>query len=116
MAVEIGELRARLVAEATQMKQEIQAVKREFIDLGEQGKKTANNIKTIDESFGNTGPEKIMQLAKTLDNLTGRIDIQKKKLSELRQSFESTFDETKKGKIHEQILKTEASILRMENI
>lgn len=115
MGVDLGELKARLTAEATQMRSEVQAVKKDLSELGEQGKRTATGLNTIDNSIGKTGPEKIMQLAKTLDNLTGRIDLQKKKLAELRNSFETTFDETKKGKINEQILKTEASIIRLEN-
>ena len=114
MAVEIGELRARFTAESQELKAEIKNVKKEFTELGEQGKKTADNLKEIDTTIGNIRSEKVMHLAKTLDNLTARIDIQKKKLAELRQSFDLAFDETRKGKIHDQILRTEASILRME--
>lgn len=114
MTIELGELRARMTADSQGLKAEIRDFKKDLSDLGEQGKKTAANLNEIDSNIGNTRADAVMRLAKTLDNLTDRIDIQKNKLTELRQSFETAFDETKKGKIHEQILRTEASILRME--
>lgn len=51
MTVQIGELRARLVAEATQMKQEVQAVKKGFADLGEEGKKTSKSFTDLNATI-----------------------------------------------------------------
>lgn len=101
MAVEIGELRARLVAEATQMKQEIRSVKTEFQGLGDEGAKTAEKL------------QRINSLSASLDNVNARIELQKKKLAELKQSLESTFNEKQKDQLQEKILKTEASLMRL---
>src|SRR5690606_19318037 len=114
MAVEIGELRARLVAEATQMKQEIATVKKGISDLGEEGKKTSTALGGISTALGNLGKSKGMDdLPSAWDNLNARIDLQRKKLAQLKESYDSTFNEEKKNQLQEQILKTEATIIRM---
>ncbi|WP_339271746.1 hypothetical protein NYE54_09310 [Paenibacillus sp. FSL K6-1330] len=115
MAVEIGELRARMTAEAQGLKAEIKAVKQEISGLGDQGKKTASDIKSMDTAFDKIGAskDKIAQLTSVLDNVNAKIEIQRKKLSELKQSYENAFNDQKKSKLQEQILNTEAALMRL---
>ena len=108
MTVQIGELRARLVAEANQMKQEIRAVKQEFAGLGEQSKKTAAEMDKITATR-----ERINILTQTLENVNARIEIQRKKLEELRKSYDATFNESRRTKLQEQILRTEAALIKL---
>ncbi len=97
------------------MKQEVRAVRKDFADLGEQGKKTAADFGGIETAISNVAKSRgqITQLTSTLENVNARIDVQKKKLTELKQSYETTFNEARKTKLHEQILNTEASIIRL---
>ncbi|WP_339292735.1 hypothetical protein MKY48_08700 [Paenibacillus sp. FSL W8-0187] len=115
MAVEIGELRARMTAEAQGLKAEIKAVKQEISGLGDQGKKTASDIKSMDTAFDKIGAskDKIAQLTSVLDNVNAKIELQRKKLSELKESYDNTFNEQKKSKLQEQILNTEAALMRL---
>ncbi|WP_127580821.1 hypothetical protein [Paenibacillus koleovorans] len=55
MTVQIGELRARLTAEAQQMKQEIRTVKKDISDLGEEGKKAGRNFSTMNAALTQIG-------------------------------------------------------------
>lgn len=97
----LGELRARLTAESSQMKQEIRSVKREFESLGDESVKTAEKM------------ERINRLTATLENVNGRIELQRQKLRELKQSYDTTFNPAAKNRLQEQILKTEASLMRL---
>src|SRR5690606_24123193 len=92
---------ARLVAEATQMKQEIRSVKTEFQGLGDEGVKTSEKL------------QRINQLSTSLDNVNARIELQKKRLAELKQSLDSTFNEKRKDQLQMQILKTEAALQKL---
>lgn len=115
MSVNLGELRARLTAESSQMKQEIRAVKKEFAELGQQGQKASGGVKQLESAldrFGDSAGE-VGKLTAQLDNINARIDIQRKKLAELRQSYDNTFNDAQKMKIQEEILRTEASIMRL---
>lgn len=115
MTVEIGELRARLTAESQQMRQEVQAVKKEFQDLGDQGKKTSDNFKVLDSAITQvaSSKEKLATLTATLDNVNARIELQRKKLAELKESFDNAFSEKTKSKLEEQILRTESTLLKL---
>lgn len=115
MATEIGELRARLTAEAQELKSEIRAVKQGFEELGEQGKKAATDIKSMDSALGQVGSSKdqINRLTSTLENVNAKIEIQRKKLAELKQSYDNTFDSSMKSKLQEQIVNTEGVLIRL---
>ncbi len=115
MSVEIGELRARLTAESRQMRQEVQAVKKDFIGLGEQGKKSATDLKSVETAIGQVGAskDKLAMLTATLDNVNARIEQQRKKLAELKESYANTFNEAAKSKLQEQILRTESAVIKL---
>lgn len=115
MATEIGELKARITAEAQELKAEIRATKQDFADLGEQGKKTAGDIGALNTALGRMGESKdqINRLTSYLENVNAKIEIQRKKLAELKQSYETTFDSAKKSKLQEQIVNTEGVLLRL---
>lgn len=115
MATEIGELRARMTADAQGLKAEIKAVKQEISGLGDQGKKAANDIKGMDSAFSKLGSSKdqIARLTSVLDNVNAKIELQRKKLSDLKQSYDNTFNDQKKSKLQEQILNTEAALLKL---
>lgn len=50
-----------------------------------------------------------------LDNVNARIEQSKEKLAQLKESFVNTFNQNTKNKINEQILKTEANIIKLIN-
>ncbi|CAM3706017.1 hypothetical protein COLU111180_04080 [Cohnella lubricantis] len=52
MGTQIGELRARMIAEASQMKSEIAEVKKGITGLGEEGQKTSKAFDTMSSSLG----------------------------------------------------------------
>lgn len=116
MATEIGELRARLTADAQELKAEIRSTKKDFADLGVQGKKTAGDIGVLNNALGNVGDSKdqISRLTSALENVNARIEIQRKKLTALKDSYDSTFNEQRKSKLQEQILATEAALIKLE--
>ena len=53
--MDLGELRARLTAESTQIKAEIRAVKKDILDLGEQGKKAQAGFTGLNDSLSQIG-------------------------------------------------------------
>ncbi|WP_025698102.1 phage tail tape measure protein, partial [Paenibacillus forsythiae] len=55
MTVQLGELRARLTAEAQSMKQEIRSTKQGFADLGAQAKKTAVDMQALNDALAKAG-------------------------------------------------------------
>lgn len=55
----------------------------------------------------------IASLGATLDNVNGKLDFQRRKLEELKVSFASTYNETRRNRLEGQILNTEAAILRL---
>jgi len=118
MTIEIGELRARLTAEAQSMKSEVRAVKGEYAGLGNQAKKTASEIKGVEDSLTQVGKTKdqIARLTATLDNVNARIEIQRQKLAFLRESYDNTFNDSKKSQLQEKIVNTEAALLRLTNV
>ncbi|QWU17396.1 phage tail tape measure protein, TP901 family, core region [Paenibacillus sophorae] len=68
MPVQIGELRARLTAEAQGMKQEIRSTKKDFADLGTQAKKTAADLKVLNDALSKAGlsAEQIKKVAEAM--------------------------------------------------
>lgn len=55
----------------------------------------------------------IINTTATLDNVNARIDQQRNKLAQLKESYRNTFNQTKKNAIEEKILKTETSINKL---
>lgn len=53
--MDLGELRARLTAESSQIKAEIRTVKKDIIDLGEQGKKAQSGFTGLNDSLSQLG-------------------------------------------------------------
>lgn len=64
------------------------------------------------EAMGQDG-EKLSLLIATLDNVNDRIALQERKLRDLRESLDNTFNESKRDKLRDQILKTEAAIISL---
>ncbi|MBS4534970.1 hypothetical protein GOQ29_04980 [Clostridium sp. D2Q-14] len=58
----------------------------------------------------------IDNLTASLDNVNAKIGQQKSKLAELKRSYEYTFNPSVKNKLHEQILKTEANIIKLTGV
>lgn len=56
---------------------------------------------------------KIQNVSATLDTVNARIDQQQSKLAQLRESYSRTFNQSRKNKIEEQMLKTEAAINKL---
>lgn len=55
----------------------------------------------------------INSLNEVLDNTNAKIEIQQRKLAELRQSYESAFSEDRKNKLMEKIVNTEGALIRL---
>lgn len=58
----------------------------------------------------------IDNLMASLDNTNAKIDQQKLKLAELKKSYEYAFNPSVKNKLHDQILKTEANIIKLTGV
>lgn len=114
-AVEIGGIKARLDVDISGYNAGIDKAKAKVEELGAQGQKTAGDFKSVTTAIDNVGSasEKISKLTSQLDNTNAKIDQQKAKLASLKESYDSTFNESKKTKLQDQILNTEASILRL---
>ncbi|MFF2016218.1 hypothetical protein [Paenibacillus sp. NPDC058177] len=115
MTTMIGELQARFTADTQTLKQEIQAVKRDLAGIGEQGKKSASDLQAMNAALEDISSKKgkVGQLTAVLDNINAKLDIQRAKLAELKQSYDNTFDQGKKNKLQEQIVNTESAVLRL---
>ncbi|REK68005.1 MAG: hypothetical protein C6P35_03280 [Cohnella sp.] len=104
MATEIGELRARLVAEATQIKQEIKAVKKELTDLGDEGKKTSRafvDLSGVMEKIG-ANTDQLKKIEAVLRNIDP---------SRLEKSLEAIVEELRRmGVESKQIQKVEVEL------
>ncbi|MBP1905506.1 hypothetical protein J2Z32_002136 [Paenibacillus turicensis] len=107
-AVDVGAIRAKIEVDLSAYNSGMESAKAKAQELGVAGKKAATDMAAI----GDTG-EKIGQLTKTLDNINQKIEIQKRKMAELKMSIASTFDSAKKSKLQEQLVNTEANMLRL---
>lgn len=107
-AVDVGAIRAKIEVDLSAYNAGMESAKAKAQELGVAGKKAATDMAAI----GDTG-EKIGQLTKTLDNINQKIEIQKRKMAELKTSIASTFDSAKKSKLQEQLVNTEANMLRL---
>ncbi|MDB2102142.1 hypothetical protein PMW00_03805 [Clostridium paraputrificum] len=75
----------------------------------------------ISSSISNRGPPvdmsmltaQIENVSRSLDNTNARIEQQRVKLSQLREEYSTCFNPTRKNKLQEQILKTEANINKL---
>lgn len=79
---------------------------KELKDMGRAGDRAGDAIK---EMGGDA--HKLTQLTQTLDNINGRIGIQERKISHLRESLDNTFNDAKRDKLTEQILKSEYALM-----
>lgn len=56
---------------------------------------------------------KLNDLTAVLDNVNAKIEIQQRKLAGLKEAYENAFSDTRKNKIQEKIVNTEAALLRL---
>lgn len=114
-AVEIGGIKARLEVDISGYTAGIDKAKAKVEELGTQGQKTASDFKSVTTAIDNVGSssERIGKLTTQLDNVNAKIDQQKSKLASLKESYDNTFNEAKKSKLQDQILNTEATLLRL---
>lgn len=87
-------------------------------DLGKvvvHGDKAATSVKGLSTAVTNVAVVKnqIESLTATLDNINARIELQQRRLAELKESYANTFNISDKSKIQEKILQTEASLLKL---
>ncbi|WP_068779665.1 phage tail protein [Paenibacillus sp. GM2] len=57
----------------------------------------------------------IESLTAVLDNVNAKIEIQERKLADLKQAYNETFNDAGKAKLQEKIVNTEATLLRLTN-
>ncbi|MFF2890742.1 phage tail tape measure protein, partial [Paenibacillus sp. NPDC057967] len=114
-ATEIGAIKARLELDTAGFKTQIDQSKRDMTAMADNAKKASGNMTELAATVKKVGEtqEQIGRLTGVLDNVNARIDIQRKKLSELKQSYDTTFNDSKKSKLQEQIVNTEATLLRL---
>lgn len=107
MTVQIGELRARLTAEAQQMKQEVREVKKGIADLGEEGKRTSRSFTDLNAA--------VSKIASNTNHLKA-IEQQLKKIdpAKMEQGFAAVVTELKKmGAERKQIEALEKALAEM---
>ncbi|MBB6689905.1 hypothetical protein H7B90_00675 [Cohnella xylanilytica] len=109
MSIQIGELRARLTAEASQMKQEIQAVKKELSALKEEGNKTSKSfvdLSGVMEKIG-ANTDQLKKIEAVLKNID---------LGRLEKGLESIVQELRKmGVESKQVEKVEHELKQVAN-
>lgn len=123
------EIKIIISADASKLRQELAKVQQDirkqaaemskafsgiFSQTGESksSNKMANNMRSSINSAKDLS-KAIEDTTAVLDNVNARIEIQKKKLAELKESYRNAFSEAKKNAAEEKILKTEASIMRL---
>lgn len=117
-AVDVGGIKARIEVDLSGYNSGIDKAKAKTEELGAQGKKTAADFKQVESAFDKVGAsgEKIGKLTSYLDNVNAKIEQQKAKLASLKEAYDNAFNDTRKSKLQDQILKTEASLLRLTEI
>ena len=83
------------------------------------GKKIQSTMDNVEKSMkkassafnGKQITKELDNVGKHIENTNNRIDLQKKKLSELKEKYESATNPTKQNKIEEQMIKAEAKRL-----
>ncbi|GIQ63719.1 hypothetical protein PACILC2_22870 [Paenibacillus cisolokensis] len=115
MATEIGAIKARLELDIRQYREGIERAKKDLADVSDGAKKASGNFGGLADAAEKVAEKQaqIGRLVTVLDNLNARIEAQRKKLAELKRSYESAFDDTRKSRLQEQIVNTEASLLRL---
>lgn len=114
-ATDVGGIKARIEVDVSGCNAGIEKAKAKISELGTQGKKTAEDCKAVETALDQVGSsaDKLNRLIAQLDNVNARIERQKTKLATLKQAYEQTFNEARKSKLHDQILQTEAALLRL---
>ncbi|MFD1267563.1 phage tail tape measure protein, partial [Paenibacillus motobuensis] len=107
--VDVGGVRARVTADISGYASAMDQAKAKARELGEQSKKAAADI----DQIGSTG-NKIKTLTATLDNVNAKMEIQQRRLISLKASYDATFNPERKAKLQEQILATEAAMIKLE--
>ncbi|MGG1879364.1 hypothetical protein ABDI30_17570 [Paenibacillus cisolokensis] len=94
---------------------ELKGLSDDLTKVGNAGAKATTSLKEVSSAVTNISPasSQIEVLSKILDNTNARIEVQKKKLAELRESYTNAFSENRKSKLEEQILRTEASLIKL---
>lgn len=106
--VDVGGVRARVTADISGYSAAMDQAKAKARELGEQSKKAAADIKTM----GDSG-EKIAHLTARLENTNEKIELQRRKLAELKKQYAETFNAADRTKLEQQILNVEANLLRL---
>lgn len=78
------------------------------------GKNATSNITSRGPPvMGEALNAKILNVSATLDTVNAKIEQQQEKLSQLRESYSQTFNQVRKNKLQEQMLRTEATINKL---
>lgn len=111
----IAKLEEELRQAGSTGQKEVTGISADLAKVGDEGGKAATSIKELRTSITNvsSAQKQIETLALSLDNINSRIELQRRKLAELRESYATTFNEAKKSKLEEQILRTEASLIKL---
>ncbi|MDQ0168779.1 phage tail tape measure protein [Paenibacillus tundrae] len=106
--VDVGGIRAKLELDVSRYSAGIAAAKVKTAELGAAGRQAATEVERISDAR-----TKIAQLTPVLDNVNARIEVQRKKLAELKASYATTFDSSRKSKLEGQIVSTEGALLKL---
>ncbi|WP_434750262.1 phage tail tape measure protein [Paenibacillus amylolyticus] len=106
--VDVGGIRAKLELDVSRYSAGIAAAKVKTAELGAAGRQAATEVERISDARN-----KIAQLTPVLDNVNARIETQRKKLAELKASYATTFDSSRKSKLEAQIVSTEGALLKL---
>ncbi|AWB45272.1 phage tail tape measure protein [Paenibacillus sp. CAA11] len=107
-AVDVGGIRAKITADISGYEAGVERAKAKTAELGVAGRQASAGLAQMAETRS-----KITQLTSVLDNVNSRIEVQRKKLAELKASYDTTFDAQKRSKLEAQIANTEGALLRL---
>jgi len=114
-ATDVGSIRAGFIVDIADGKRKMTEIKTELESAASTAKKSSASMREVGDAIKETAAKKqqLEQLGKSLDNVNGRIEQQKKVLKSLKESYDATFDDGKKTQLEGKILNVEASLNKL---
>lgn len=114
-----GEIIISTKLDSGSVEKDLNRIENSMKNAGKQIETSMNNaeksMKNASKAFnGNQVAKELENVGKSIKNTTDKIDLQKKKLSDLKTAYEKATNPTSKNKIEEQMIKAEASVIKLE--
>lgn len=115
-AAQVGAVKARLDLDISDFIANKAKAASGMDELSAKAKRSAggfNEASTAAKKLGESQAQ-IGRLTSVLDNTNAKIDIQRKRLTDLKRSYDETFNDKDRGKLQSQIVQTEGALLSLE--